>query len=189
VAQYTWATSPLRRYVDLVNQWQIIAVVRHGRTAALAAPFKPKDAMLFSVISQFDAAYSAYADFQRAIERFWTLRWLQQNGVTELDAVALKDGLVRADTLPLVFRALGCEALPRNAHVRVRITGIDLLTLDVHANLATRLDDAPAAAAEEAEETDEGDEEAAAAPLALAIDLGEPAAEGSGDAPAAQPAA
>ncbi|MGE4052092.1 MAG: ribonuclease catalytic domain-containing protein, partial [Piscinibacter sp.] len=23
VAQYTWATSPLRRYVDLVNQWQI----------------------------------------------------------------------------------------------------------------------------------------------------------------------
>ena len=43
VAQYTWATSPLRRYVDLVNQWQIIACARHGRTAALAAPFKPKD--------------------------------------------------------------------------------------------------------------------------------------------------
>ncbi len=187
VAQYTWATSPLRRYVDLVNQWQIIATVRHGRTAALAAPFKPKDAMLFSVISQFDAAYGAYADFQRAIERFWTLRWLQQNDVTELDAVALKDGLVRADTLPLVFRALGCEALPRHAHVRVRITGIDLLTLDVHANLATRLDDTPAA--DEAGETDDGDEEAAAAPLALAIDLGEPAAEGGGDAPAATPAA
>jgi exoribonuclease-2 len=58
VAQYTWATSPLRRYVDLVNQWQIIACARHGRTAALAAPFKPKDAALFSIISGFDAAYS-----------------------------------------------------------------------------------------------------------------------------------
>jgi exoribonuclease II len=185
VPQYTWATSPLRRYVDLVNQWQIIAAARHGRTAALVAPFKPKDAMLFSVISQFDAAYTAYNDFQRAIERFWTLRWLQQNNVTELDGVALKDGLVRADTLPLVFKALGCEALPRNAHVRVRITGIDLLTLDLHANLASRLDDAPAAPA--ADDTGDDDEAAAAAPLALAIDLGE-AAPVDGDAAPAAPA-
>ena len=186
VPQYTWATSPLRRYVDLVNQWQIIATARHGRTAALVAPFKPKDAMLFSVISQFDAAYAAYNDFQRAIERFWTLRWLQQNNVTELDAVALKDGLVRADTLPLVFKALGCEALPRNAHVRVRITGIDLLTLDLHANLASRLDDAPAATAP-ADDTGDEDDAAAAAPLALAIDLGDASAEAAaaGAAPAA----
>ena len=185
VPQYTWATSPLRRYVDLVNQWQIIAAARHGRTAALVAPFKPKDAMLFSVISQFDAAYTAYNDFQRAIERFWTLRWLQQNSVTELDGVALKDGLVRADSVPLVFKALGCEALPRNAHARVRITGIDLLTLDLHANLASRLDDAPAAPA--ADDTGDDDEAAAAAPLALAIDLGD-AAHAEGDAAPAAPA-
>jgi exoribonuclease II len=57
---YAWSTSPLRRYVDLVNQWQIIACARYGKTAALAAPFKPKDASLFSVVSAFDAAYSAY---------------------------------------------------------------------------------------------------------------------------------
>jgi exoribonuclease-2 len=86
VAQYTWATSPLRRYVDLVNQWQIIACARHGRTAALAAPFKPKDAALFSIISGFDAPTCAYNDFQHGIERFWTLRWIEQNAVTELDA-------------------------------------------------------------------------------------------------------
>jgi exoribonuclease-2 len=182
VPQYTWATSPLRRYVDLVNQWQIIAAARHGRTAALVAPFKPKDAMLFSVISQFDAAYTAYNDFQRAIERFWTLRWLQQNSVAELDAVTLKDGLVRADALPLVFKALGCEALPRNAHVRLRITGIDLLTLDLHANLAGRLDDAPAAPA--ADDAGDEDDAAAAAPLALAIDLGDAGAVASADATA-----
>jgi exoribonuclease-2 len=41
VKSYAWATSPLRRYTDLVNQWQIIACVRHGKTAALAAPVKP----------------------------------------------------------------------------------------------------------------------------------------------------
>jgi len=89
VAQYAWATSPLRRMVDLVNQWQIIAVARQGRTAALVAPFKPKDAALFALISAFDAAYTAYHDFQSGIERFWTLRWLQQNDVSELEATVI----------------------------------------------------------------------------------------------------
>ena len=74
---YAWSTSPLRRYIDLVNQWQIIACARHGRTAALAAPFKPKDAALFSIISGFDAAYAAYNGFQAAMERYWTLRYLR----------------------------------------------------------------------------------------------------------------
>jgi exoribonuclease-2 len=188
VKQYTWATSPLRRYVDLVNQWQIIACAKHGATAALAAPFKPKDATLFSVISQFDGAYTAYNDFQRDIERFWTLRWLQQQGTTELDAAVLKDGLVRADTLPLVFKALGCDGLARGSHVRVRITGIDLLTLELHASLVTRLDEAVAgdsAGHDDASEADD-DEAAAASPLALAIDLAEPAEPATDAAPAAQ---
>jgi len=172
VTQYTWATSPLRRYVDLVNQWQIIACARHGRTAALVAPFKPKDAALFSVISAFDAAYTEYNGFQSAIERYWTLQYLAQHGIAELDAAVLKDGLVRADTLPLVFRALGTEGLPRGARVRVRITGTDLLTLDVYASLATRLDD-PASTADDAvvDEGDADDAAAGAGPLTLAIDV------------------
>ncbi len=190
VAQYSWATSPLRRYVDLVNQWQIIACARHGRSAALAAPFKPRDAMLFSVISLFDAAYAAYNDFQRDIERFWALRWLQQNKVAELDAAVLKDGLVRADTLPLVFKAMACDALPRNTRVRVRITGIDLLTLDLHASLAARLDDGAGAATSAAtdsaaDDSADDDDAQAAAPLAMAFDLAEPA----GNADAAEPPA
>lgn len=170
VAQYTWATSPLRRYVDLVNQWQIIACARHGKTAALAAPFKPKDAALFSIISGFDAAYSAYNGFQSAIERYWTLRYLQQQGITELTAAVLKDGLVRADELPLVFRALGCEGLPRNTHVKVRITGIDELTLDLHASLVERLDEATAAIDAPGAEDGEDDEEPSGV-LTLAIDV------------------
>jgi exoribonuclease-2 len=189
VAQYTWATSPLRRYVDLVNQWQIIACARHGRTAALASPFKPKDASLFSIISGFESAYSAYNDFQNGIERFWTLRWLEQNGLPELEATVMKDALVRADTLPLVFRVPGTESLPRGSRVRVRVAGTDLLTLDLHAQLLARLDvavpadsDAVDAAAEAEDEVD------SAGPLTLAIDLGEPAGDSvpaDGAAPAA----
>ena len=169
VAQYTWATSPLRRYVDLVNQWQIIACARHGRTAALAAPFKPRDAQLFSIISGFDAAYAAYNGFQSAIERYWALQYLAQNDVRELDASVMKDGLVRADSLPLVFRAVGAEGLPRAAQVRVRVGGVDLLTLDVHASVIARLEQ-PVAAAEDAA-ADETEEVEAAGPLTLAIDL------------------
>jgi exoribonuclease II len=186
VAHYTWATSPLRRYIDLVNQWQIIACARHGRTAALAAPFKPKDTMLLAIIGGFDAAYSAYNAFQNGIERYWTLKWLEQNDVTELDASVMKDGLVRADSLSLVLRAVGADALERGAHVRVRLGRPDLLTLDVGGTVVGRLDDASSAPAAEDATEDDPEDGAAAAPLALAIDLEDADAAPVGDvAPAA----
>ena len=171
VDQYAWSTSPLRRYVDLVNQWQIIACARHGKTAALAAPFRPKDVQLFSIISAFDAAYAAYNAFQSGLERYWTLVYLAQQRIDELPATVMKDGLVRADALPLVFRALGAETLPRGAQVRVRITGTDLLTLDVHASVVARLDDAatPALDAAADETIDDAESAEAAGPLTLAI--------------------
>ena len=181
VAQYSWATSPLRRYVDLVNQWQIVACIRHGKTAALAAPFKPKDVQLFAIISAFDSAYAEYNAFQSGIERYWTLQYLAQNDLHELTATVMKDGLVRADTLPLVFRAIGAEALPRGARVRARIGATDLLTLDVHASVVERLDDAAARAADAAadEPTDDAADETAitAGPLTLAFEAADDATE------------
>jgi exoribonuclease-2 len=184
VAQYTWATSPLRRYVDLVNQWQIIACAKNGRTAALAAPFKPKDAELFSIISNFDGAYSTYNGFQSSMERYWTIKYLGQEGISELEAAVMVNGLVRADTLPLVFKAIGADNLPRHAKVRVRITGVDLLTLDVHASVIARLDEAEGG---EASQGDAGDEDEAevldnAGALTLAIDVAdaEPTTDTSG---------
>jgi exoribonuclease-2 len=185
VAQYAWSTSPLRRYVDLVNQWQIISCVRHGRTAALAAPFKPKDAALFSILSGFDAAYTAYNGFQQGIERYWTLRYVEQNALAEIDAAVMKDGLVRADTLPLVFRVPGTDSLPRGSRVRARVTGIDLLTLELHASLAARLDEAAPAAADAADEEAAEDEAEPVGGLqiALTLDDGEAAAAAAAPAP------
>ena len=183
VKSYAWSTSPLRRYVDLVNQWQIISVVRHGRTAALAAPFKPKDTELFAIISGFDAAYSAYNGFQAGIERYWTLKYIQQNGITELCASAFKDNLVRADDLPLVLPAAGAQGLPRGARVRVRLGEIDEITLDVHSTVIERLDaEAEDAALAEEDDQDASESELAAGPISIAVDLNEPAAETSGDA-------
>jgi exoribonuclease-2 len=170
VKAYAWSTSPLRRYTDLVNQWQIIAAARHGRTAALAAPFKPKDAELFSIISAFDAAYGAYNAHQAAMERYWTLKHLQQNDLRELEATVFKEGLARADTLPLVLPVLGTADLPRGARVRVRLGAIDLITLDVAGTVIERLDTAPEAAASA---EDDSEEETVAGPIAIAVDVNE----------------
>lgn len=177
VKSYAWATSPLRRYVDLVNQWQLIACVRHGKTAALAAPFKPKDADLFSIISSFDTAYSAYNGYQAGMERFWTLKYLEQNAITTLEATVFKEGpagsfLVRADTLPLVLPVLGAQNLPRGARVRVKLGEIDEITLDVSGTVLERLDD-PADTSDDGPVQDEDDEEAVAGPIAIAVDVNE----------------
>jgi len=177
---YAWSTSPLRRYTDLVNQWQIIACARHGKTAALAAPFKPKDAELFSIISAFDAAYSAYNGYQAGMERFWTLKHLQQQGITELVATTFKEApggawLVRADELPLVFPVLGGQGLARGARLRVKLGAIDEITLDVSGTVIERLDTAPAPTDENAED----EEEATAGPIAIAVDVTESDAIGA----------
>ena len=188
VPSYAWSTSPLRRYVDLVNQWQIVAAARHGKTAALAAPFKPRDAQLFAVISAFDAAYTAYNAHQSGMERFWTLQYLRQHGTTELTASLLKEQaggawLVRADELPLVFSVLGAQGLPRGTRVRVRLGDIDDIALDLSGTVTEVLD---------AGHTDEApadeDDEAAAGPLTIAVDVTEGEAQGAGastDHPAA----
>ncbi len=173
VKAYAWSSSPLRRYTDLVNQWQIIACARHGKTAALVAPFKPKDAELFSIISSFDSAYFAYNGFQGGMERFWTLKYLQQNGISEITATVFKEGMVRADDIPLVLPVVGAANLPRGAHVRVKLGDIDEITLDIVGTVLERLD----APAEEGSDppSDDGqdDEDVSAGPIAIAVDMNE----------------
>lgn len=174
VPSYAWSTSPLRRYTDLVNQWQIIACVRHGKTAALAAYFKPKDADLFSIISSFDAAYSAYNGFQGAMERFWTLQYLQQHHTTELVCGVFKENMVRAEDLPLVLPVMGAQGLARGARVRVKLGEMDLVSLDIHGSVIERLDtpidgdSEPSQAVEEQQDDDE-----ITGPIAIAVDVNE----------------
>ena len=172
VKSYAWSTSPLRRYVDLVNQWQIIACVRHGTTAALAAPFKPKDAELFSIISGFDAAYTTYNNFQNTMERYWVLKYLQQRHIREIEATLFKDNLVRADHLPLVLPVVGAQNLERGTRLLVRLGDIDEVALDVQGTVLTRLD----SSGELALGSDGGgddDEEDIGGPLAIALDVNE----------------
>jgi exoribonuclease-2 len=157
VSHYAWSTSPLRRYVDLVNQRQLIACLG-GR----AAPYSANDAELFAVVSGFDAAYSAYADFQQRMERYWAQRWIRQEDVRRLGAVVIRGDLLRLEGLPYITRLPGLPELPRGQRLELDVLGSDEidLTLEarVHRVLSDRIDDL-----EEGDETD-----AAATPAAPA---------------------
>jgi exoribonuclease II len=190
VPAYAWSTSPLRRYTDLVNQWQIIACAQHGATAALAAPFKPKDAQLFAIISAFDAAYTAYNSYQSGMERFWTLKYLQQEEVCVLEASLVKEmaggtWLVRADHLPLMLNVMGATGLMRGDKVKVELGQIDLMALDVSGTVIEKISSLqthpavgldPQAAMQEIDDMEEM-EATASGPIAIAMNVNESVAD------------
>jgi exoribonuclease-2 len=123
---YAWSTSPLRRYVDLINQRQILAVAREEKPI-----YGGNDPMLFAAMRDFELAYDAYNDFQRKMERYWCLRWLMQEGVQELNAAVLKENLVRFEGLPFVARVTGAPAINSGENIRVTVSDFDLLDVDL----------------------------------------------------------
>jgi exoribonuclease-2 len=146
---YTWSTSPLRRFADLANQWQLIALLREEKP-----PYPPKSAELMAALRDFELTYASYAEFQRGMERYWCLRWLAQEGISEVTAQVLKENIVRCDHLPLVIKANGMPTLERGAQVRLTVSAIDLLAAEASIGFIELLDAArPDTALDEAEET------------------------------------
>jgi len=160
VDQYAWSTSPLRRYTDLVNQWQIMACIQHGVTAPLVAPFKPRDATLFAIVSAFDALYSAYNDFQTSMERYWCLRWFAQEWAEQrakqVEAVIVKEDVLRLVDIPLVIRLSGLPTMPRGSRVKLDIIGWDEIDLTLEARFLELLSEPDAAVALDEEVNEEG---------------------------------
>ncbi|MEO5701294.1 MAG: RNB domain-containing ribonuclease [Casimicrobiaceae bacterium] len=131
VAHYLWASSPLRRYADLVNQRQILAVI-----AGTRPPYADNDAELFGALADFEATYASYAEFQNRMEHYWSLRWLLQEDVRETTASVIRENLVRFERLPLVMRIGDLPALASDTRVRVAIGRIDLLAATLECRYA-----------------------------------------------------
>jgi exoribonuclease-2 len=122
VSCYAWMSSPLRRYVDLVNQWQLLAVL-----AGRKPPFQRNSDALLSALQAFEVTYTRYDEHQRAMEAYWSLRWLVQEGVSAIDAMVLRENLVRLEGLPFTTRVPSLPALEPGTRVRLAVEGVDLL--------------------------------------------------------------
>ncbi len=170
VDHYAWCTSPLRRYVDLVNQRQLIAV-----TDQTPVPYGSSDADLFAVVSGFDAAYTAYADFQTRMERYWCLRWLRQEKLRRVAATVLKGDVLRVDGLPFIARVPGLPAFARGQRLELDLLDTDEVELTIEARLhqilATPTDDGEVGAEEEISD-DELIEPEESPPPAIAAESG-----------------
>jgi exoribonuclease II len=135
VAQYMWSSSPLRRYVDMVNQRQIIAMLRDEEPA-----YPKNDPALYATMRDFDIMYGIYNEFQRSMERYWCLRWLQQEEIEQVEAIVLRENLVKLNDIPLIFRAPSLPELPANTRVQLAIEDIDLFDLEMQTRFVAKLE-------------------------------------------------
>jgi exoribonuclease-2 len=118
VSHYAWSSSPLRRFPDLANQRQLVAAL------AGAEPAYTREE-LTAAARDFETAYEAYAEHQRLLERYWVLRYLEQEGIAEAPAAVIREELVRIEGLPLVCRAIGLPTSAPGERVRVAFGEID----------------------------------------------------------------
>ena len=144
VAQYAWSTSPLRRYVDLINQWQLIACL-----TGAAPTFKPRSAELFAALRDFELSYAAYADFQRDMERYWCLRWLEQEEKSTITATLRRENLMKLDDLPMTLRVPSAPELKPGTRVLLAIETRDPLTLALECRYLETLDEAVEASSDD----------------------------------------
>ena len=80
-----------------------------------------------AILTDFETTYAQYADFQDRMERYWCLRWLLQENVSQTGARVVRETLVRFDELPLTVRLPDLPALAPDTPIRIAIGEIDLL--------------------------------------------------------------
>ena len=135
VSQYAWTSSPLRRYVDMINQRQLIAMIRNN-----APPYTRESDGLLIALRDFELAYGIYGDFQRAMEQYWCLRWLLQENIQTIQAQIIRENLVKFEHMPFFTRIPSLPNLEPDSYVRLEIEHIDLLDRTLRAKFIEKLD-------------------------------------------------
>ena len=126
ISHYAWMSSPLRRYVDLVNQWQLLALL-DGQ----APPFSRNADIMLAAVHDFETTYASYDEFQRRMEHYWCLRWLLQEAIGIVGAEVVRENLVKFDGLPLCARVPSLPELAPGTGVEIALTEIDLIEADL----------------------------------------------------------
>ena len=126
-----WLGADHRLRVECMNrvidQRQLIA-----RARGEPVVYGSKDTVLLAAMRDFEAAYEIYGEFQRNMERYWSLRWLLQEQVATVTGVVLRENLVRLDQLPITQRVPSLTAATSGVRVALAVGAVDLLELSVH---------------------------------------------------------
>ena len=126
VGCYAWMSSPLRRYVDLLNQRQLVAALSGRR-----APFARNSDALLAALRAFEVTSARYDEHQSAMEDYWSLRWLLQESLSAAPAVVVRENMVRFEELPLATRVPSLPALDPGTRVLLELKAVDLIERSV----------------------------------------------------------
>lgn len=125
VDYYTWASSPLRRASDFINQHQIISLLRADKNY-----FKAIDASLLEVVDNFDSKYSKYLAFQDKMERYWSLVYLLQENIDEITATFTYKSNVQLEFVPIIINTEGLvNPKQRGEQITLKVYNINLIML------------------------------------------------------------
>jgi len=125
VSYYTWATSPLRRAADYVNQRQIINLITNNKNY-----YASTHPILLQVVDNFDKTYAKYLDFQDKMERYWSLKYLTQENISQVIGIFTHKAKLQLLPVPIQINTQGIiTPKPRGSEVSVKIFDINLTNL------------------------------------------------------------
>jgi exoribonuclease-2 len=127
---YVQMSSPIRRYMDLVLQRQLIAALSEHGTPA----YRPED--LLSVLASAESTESDGRELERRAKRYWLLRYLERQALAQpLQATVIRDGATaELDDYAIRGTLRGALNVASRTRIVVQIRRIDSirgwLTLD-----------------------------------------------------------
>ena len=120
---YAQASSPIRRYMDLVLQRQLLAALAHPPSIAYQAD------ELLTVLANAEAAEADGKELERRAKRYWTLRYLERNALgVPLEATVFRDGAsAELDAYAARGALRGAPRLGSQSRIMVQIARVDPL--------------------------------------------------------------
>ena len=120
---YAQASSPIRRYMDLVLQRQLLAALAHPSSIAYQAD------ELLTVLANAEAAEADGKELERRAKRYWTLRYLERNALgIPLEATVFRDGAsAELDAYAARGSLRGAPRLGSQSRIVVQIARVDPL--------------------------------------------------------------